>query len=260
MRHRFLCVVVLVVLLSVILVASPAAAQTATQERSPSSQQQMKAQPAQTTIKQVKPVQPMSPVKTDLKLDAHAGDIAVAGATDMMVIDLQGDGLDLGGRAKIRVGGTERDTNWTRPDTADAFLVMDAAVLREMGFELNGADGVPIQARILLSDGVHLRTPDGNELSIPDAWQLLDQFDANHDGKIDSSDAAWQGLSLFVDQNADGTMAADELFSLADSTVREFSLERSSARADVHGNTLTGGTFTRSNGTTGTLAGVKLRY
>jgi hypothetical protein len=245
--------------LSMILFAQPAAAQTSAQEQRTSSKQQMKAQPAQTTVKQVKPVGPVSPVKSDLRIDTRAGDIAAAGATEFMVVDLQGNGLDLGGRAKIRIGGAEIDTNWTRSVTADAFLVLDAVHLPDMGFEFREDNGVVILSRMLVSDGSSLRAPDGKEVSVNDPWQLLGQFDANRDGKLNSSDGIWQSLSLFVDANADGTMGDDELSSLTHSTVREFSLVRSAARTDAHGNTLTDGTFTRSDGTTGQLAGVKLR-
>ena len=38
----------------------------------------------------------------------------------------------------------------------------------------------------------------------------LGVFDSNKDGKINSSDAVWQHLSLFVDENADGTMDPSE--------------------------------------------------
>jgi len=260
MWHRsFAVVVLLLAVLCVILFAGAAEAQTTTQQHSSSSQQQLKPQPTQTMIKQVKPVGPVSPVKSDLKIDTSAGSIAAAGATELMVIDLQGDGLDLGGRAKIRIGGSTIDTNWTRLNTEDAFLVLDAARLRDMGFELRDANGVAVQSRILVSDGLNLRAPDGTELSVNDSWQLLSQFDANKDGKINSRDPNWQNLSLFVDANADGTMGDEELTSVAGSTVREISLVEGPARTDAGGNRLTDGTFTRGNGTTGSLAGVKLR-
>jgi hypothetical protein len=254
-----LVVVVWMTVLSMILFAQPAATQTSTQEQTTSSKQQMKTQPAQTTVKQVKPVVPVSPVKSDLRIDTRAGDIAAAAATDVMVIDLQGDGLDLGGRVRFRIGGSEHESNWTRPGTDDAFLAVDSNVLREMGFELRDGAGQAIQNPTLMSDGLVLTNPDGREVEITDAWHLLGQFDANKDGKINSNDGPWGGLSLFVDANADGTIAAGELSSMSDSAVRDFSLKRSAARTDAHGNTLTEGTFERPNGTTGTLAGVKLR-
>jgi hypothetical protein len=254
MRPRSLFVeIVVVAALSVILSAGTTAAQTA------SSKQLQQAQPAQTTIKQVQPVKPVSPFGTDLRIDTRAGDIAAAGATDFMVFDLQGDGLDLDGRARIRIGGSEFDTNWTRPGGFDAFLVVDAAILQEMGIEVRDAAGLVIQNRVLVSDGMRLTGPDGHQVVITDSWKLLGQFDSNHDGKIDSRDAAWQSLSLFVDANADGTMSARELSSLADLEVREFSLSKGPARTDAHGNTVTDGTFRRSHGTIGELAGVKLR-
>lgn len=260
MRHRSLFVVgVRVVSLFVTLFASQASVQVAAQERTTSSKQQQQVQPAQTTVKQVKPVKPASPFGADLRIDARAGDIAAAGATEVMVFDLRGDGLDLGGRATIRVGGSQRDTNWTRPGTADAFLVVDAARLRDMGIEIAGTDGVPVQTRILASDGLRLRTPDGRDTVITDSWHLLGRFDSNGDGKLNSSDPTWQSLSLFVDANADGTMSEGELDSLGNSVVREISLMKSQARTDAHGNTLTDGTFVRTKGTMGTLAGVNLR-
>jgi len=260
MRHRSRAVAVfLVVVLYATFFANSAGGQTTTQERSSSSQQQMQAKPAQTTVKQVKPVKPVSPMKADLTIDSRAGDIAAAGATELMVIDLKGDGLDLGGRTKIRVGGAECDTNWTRPGTADGFLVVDAAVLREMGFEIDDSAGRPVQNRILMSDGLLLRTPDGTSRMMVDAWYLLGSFDSNRDGKLDSNDRAWPGMSLFVDANSDGTMGDGELFSLANSAVREFSLKKSSARTDVHGNTVTDGSFVRTDGVTGALVAVKLR-
>jgi hypothetical protein len=260
MRHRSPFVVVAgLAALSAVLSANPAASQTTTQERTQTTKQEVKVQPAQTTVKQVKPVKPVSPVKTDLRVDTRAGDIAAAGATEVMVIDLRGDGLDLGGRARIRVGGSEFDTNWTRLNTDDAFLIVYAAVLQEMGFEVAGTDGVPIRNRILVSDGLRLETPDGNDIVISDPWHLLGRFDSNRDGTLNSSDGPWQSLSLFLDANADGTMDDGELSSLADSAIREFSLVKGPARTDAHGNTLTDGTFVRTNGTTGELIGANLR-
>ena len=261
MRYRSDSVVVvwLAALCVVVVGVSIGESQTTTQKPGSSSQQQLKAQPAQTTVKQVKPVGPVSPVQSDLKIDARASDIAAAGAIEVMVVDLQGDGLDLGGRAKIQIGGAEIDTNWTRPNTGDAFLVLDAAVLGAMGFEMRGGDGQVIGNRILVSDGVSLKGPNGNEVTSIDSWSLMVQFDVNNDGRIDSSDETWQSLSLFTDANADGTMGDGEVASIVHSAVRELSLARSASRTDADGNTLTEGTFTTSNGTSAILAGVRLR-
>lgn len=259
MGHRSLCEVVVWLIVLVVLLTTGTAAQTTSRERSSSSQQQVKPQPAQTTVTQAKPVKPVSPIKTDLRIDTRAGDIAVMGAKDLMVLDLQGNGLDLGGRVTIEVGGSERDTNWTRPGTEDAFLAVDARMLRAIGFELSDGQGRAIQSRILVSDGLRLRGPNGGEVEITDAWHLLGQFDTNKDGKIDSRDGVWQSLSLFVDANADGTMSGDELSSISDSAIRELSLVTRPAGTDAHGNTLTEGTFSRADGTAGLVVGVTLR-
>ena len=287
MRHRpqFIAVVWMVVL-SVLVSAGPAAAQVTVQKRYSSSQERdmerirelsneieelMKQLPpdvqadlrkelrlAPTTVTPVGPVGPVSPVKVDLK-DADEGDIAANGATEFMALDLRGNDLDLGGRATIRVGGSDLDTNWTRPNTDDAFLMIDAVTLRAAGFELTGADGVSVQNRVLISDGVRLRMPDGNEVVSTDPWQLLGQFDTNKDGKVNPSDVVWQHLNLFVDANGDGRVMDGELQSIAHSVVRDISLRKGSSRRDSHGNMRTDGTFRKTDGTTRTAAGVRLR-
>lgn len=202
-------------------------------------------------------MKPVGPVTVEMKDDSAAR--AAAGGNQVMVLDLRGDNLDIGGRARIDVGGSVRETGWTRSGTDDAFLMVSASSIRSAGFELSWASGGRVQSQVLVSDGLRLKTPDGKTHTIRDPFELLSLFDRDDDGKIDSTDATWRFLILFVDGNGDGRVSSGELESIADSVVRSIAVSKGDSRKDSHGNKVTDGIFVDTSGFTRTAAAVTLR-
>lgn len=199
---------------------------------------------------------PVSPVGVDIR-EEHR--IAAAGATEYMILDLRGDGVDIGGYATIRVDGTQRATRWTQPGTDDAWLVVDAGSIREAGYELADSDGEAMGGLVLVSDGVRIAGPEGKEKIVVDGWSFLGFFDTAADGSISSGDPLWPHLALFVDKDGDGKVGGGELEALAGGAVSRISLGHGDGVHDPHGNTLVSGSFLSSDGSTRTAAAVTLR-
>ncbi|MFN7881487.1 MAG: calcium-binding protein, partial [bacterium] len=87
-----------------------------------------------------------------------------------------------------------------------------------------------------------------------DGFDALKDLDANQDGKIDSADSVFANLRIWRDLNQDGISQANELTTLAANSITGIGVNSSAVRTDLgNGNVQTAaGTFTRSNGTTGT--------
>lgn len=87
-------------------------------------------------------------------------------------------------------------------------------------------------------------------------------WDTNGDGVIDSKDAGWSKLKIWVDKNHDGRASSSELYSLSDLGITSINLKgtptgfTSKDSADTYVSNTT--TFTRSDGTTGTAYDVAL--
>lgn len=121
-------------------------------------------------------------------------------ANDPILLDLDGDGLALSSGTSIAFDldsdGFREFTSWS---TTDALLVRD----------LNN-DG-------LISDGSEISFQGGEE-GITDI-QKLGAYDLNQDGKIDSSDAIFDQLYIWLDSNGNGISESAELTSLSDADV-----------------------------------------
>jgi hypothetical protein len=134
-----------------------------------------------------------------------------------LVLDLAGDGLNMGGKVDFDLlgNGGRVETSWIRGD--DALLVLDA--------NENG------------------RIDDGNELfgntdEHASGFENLATHDANNDGVIDARDPIYSQLRLWQD-NGDGVSAAGELSTLPQMGVKAIELSYTeSARVDLHGNQL----------------------
>jgi hypothetical protein len=83
----------------------------------------------------------------------------------------------------------------------------------------------------------------------------LAQYDDNHDGVIDASDAIWSQLLVWQDLNQDGVSQADELFTLDDEGIASISLESTATDGQtVEGATLRAfSSFTRTDGSVSTV-------
>lgn len=165
-----------------------------------------------------------------------------------IILDLDGDGVDMVSIKKSKArfdmngDGVADQTGWV--GRGDGMLVIDR----------NG-DGVISGA---------------SELSFmsedPDArsdLQALATLDADRDGKIDSADARFGELKVWVDANGNGVSEAGELKSLAELGITEISVvgRATDARAKIGQNiVLATSTFTRTDGTIGTVADAALAF
>ncbi|MEF9387617.1 calcium-binding protein [Ralstonia solanacearum species complex bacterium KE056] len=176
---------------------------------------------------------------------ANAG----AGATipprrDPLVLDLDGDGIETISTQNGAViffdhdaDGVKTRTGWIKPD--DGWLVLDrnGNGTIDSGRELFGVDTLKSNGQ-LASDG----------------FDALKDLDANQDGKIDSADSVFADLRIWRDLNQDGISQANEMTALGANGITAIGVNSTPVRTDLgNGNVQTAaGTFTRSNGTTGT--------
>ena len=94
-------------------------------------------------------------------------------------------------------------------------------------------DGAITSGRELFGDATKLSAG----LTAPNGFVALSEFDANEDGKIDSSDPVFAQLRLWRDTVRDGRGAAEELTPLSADGITEIYLDyRQSARQDKHAN------------------------
>jgi len=174
------------------------------------------------------------------------------------VLDLAGNGIDLGGQTTTALFGTVKTLRWTKAASDDSFLAADATEMRQRGFNWKSEAGVSLAGNQLVRGGTRLRGPEGKEVVITDSWHFLAQLDTNKDGKLNAADPVWADLKLFGDANADGKLEADELMSLANSGVASVSLSHAAPIKDSFGNELSNGTYQTGSGQTRTASGVAL--
>jgi Ca2+-binding RTX toxin-like protein len=191
-------------------------------------------------------------------VDPRAG--AISGATIMrfsnttvgmlspIVLDLDGDGLDLRSRTKSDArfdmdgNGTRDDTGWL--GKGDGFLVLD-----------RNDDGI-------VNDGSELSFLTESPTAKSDL-RALASLDSNRDGAISADDARFGELKVWVDANRNGKTEAGELKSLADHGIASISLAGRAieSEAKVGSNVvLATSTFTRTDGSTGTVGDVALAF
>jgi len=130
--------------------------------------------------------------------------------TSPLVLDLDGDGLDLTlerVRFDLRATGQPQMVTWT--GKREGFLALD----------LNG-DGRITSGRELFGD----RSRCGID-RCADGADALAVHDGNGDGKIDARDAVFGSLKIWVDSNQDGKSQAGELSSLRDNGIKSLSLQ-----------------------------------
>jgi len=186
---------------------------------------------------------------------------------DPLVLDLDGDGIELVAQADslaffdMDSDGFAENTGWVSGD--DGMLVLDG----------NG-DGVVNDLSELVGSGFVSPTASTDNLNDgPTGFQELASFDLNIDGVIDANDTVYSQLQVWRDLNQDGISSAHELFTLADVGVTSIDLGFTTLvpnpgdsldvlnGSGVSGNVITQkGSFTRSDGTTGTVADVWLSY
>ncbi|MBF0163713.1 MAG: hypothetical protein HQM01_04245, partial [Magnetococcales bacterium] len=170
-------------------------------------------------------------------------DARISTAMDPLVLDLDGDGMELvdgGIHFDMAVRGDLQATGWVGPH--DGFLALD-----------QNHDGVINDASELFSEGTFADTNTG--------MQALVKLDSNLDHLLDAHDAAWQDLLVWRDANQDGISQETELQSLAHHGIASIALDTTTSHASQGPNQiLTETQFTREDGSTGGVAEVSFAY
>ncbi|PKK90869.1 MAG: hypothetical protein CVV64_08295 [Candidatus Wallbacteria bacterium HGW-Wallbacteria-1] len=142
------------------------------------------------------------------------------GSSDPLVIDLDGDGLELsaftdGPRFDILGKGvTAQQVAWVKPD--DGFLVLDR----------NG-NGI-------IDSGLELF---GEQNGASNGIEELARFDSDNNGIIDKRDMVFNRLRVFRDVNQDGYSQSGELHTLKQLDISSISLSfRSNHNVEIAGN------------------------
>ncbi|HMB09668.1 MAG TPA: hypothetical protein VKP01_03665, partial [Saliniramus sp.] len=176
-----------------------------------------------------------------IELSIRAGFAGGYTGTDPLVLDLDGDGLDLTRRERGDVHfdlggeGFARHTAWV--GASDALLVRD----------INGNGRIDDISELF-----------GNATT--SGFTELAALDSNADGVIDAGDAGFDTLMIWRDLDQNGESDAGELQTLTEAGIASISLTTSDPDVtDVNGNTIREvAGFTRSDGTTSTIADVLL--
>ena len=175
---------------------------------------------------------------------------------DPLTLDLDGDGLELTGPNSLSASfdfnadGYAERAGWVRPD--DGILVRDVngnGRIDNVTEMFGGASSGFVQLAAL--DGNHDGKVDANDNGLADF---------NGDGTVDANDTI-DALKIWRDLNEDGVTQEGELFSFADLGIASISVT-GTAQQDLFeaGNQITAtGTFTRTDGSTGTIADVLYR-
>jgi hypothetical protein len=177
-----------------------------------------------------------------------------------VLFDLGTDGIDIGGEtATTLLTGERQRVRWTKPQTNDAFLVIDATSLRAAGWEVRSPTGATLNGPHLFRTGLRLLSPDGNEIILADAWQLFAMIDRNRDGRVNSEDPEFRYLRLFLDANGNGIMDDGELMYIRDAGVLTIvRTRRPPAHTDVYMNVTLTGSFVGIDGTERVLLNARL--
>jgi len=167
---------------------------------------------------------------------------ATVGGVDPLVFDLDGDGLELSAMVTgvspmfdMDGDGFAEHSGWVAPD--DGFLTLDK----------NGNGKVDDIGELFGGAG-------------QSGFAALEAYDENGDGVIDAEDAVYSDLRIWRDLNGDAVTDEGELFTLADLDIASIDL---AVTEDGSKNALNvvarKGTFTRGDGSTGTVGDVEFR-
>ncbi len=159
-----------------------------------------------------------------------------------LVLDLDGDGIELSS-----VLGSD-SVYWDIDN--DGFL-------EQSGF-VTGDDG--LLAIDLNGDGVINNHSELFGTETTDGFTVLSNYDSNSDGVIDSSDTQFSDLLVWIDANADGYSASDELYSLADLGITDIALNASLVDYEISGNQITHESTFTINGQTRTIVDAWFSY
>ncbi len=163
------------------------------------------------------------------------------------MLDLTGAGIHTttaagGVNFDVANTGTAQQTAWTTGST-EGFLVLDK----------NGNGQITGNEMF----GTGMLMPDGTRAA--SGYAALSQYDTNHDGKIDSHDAVFKQLQVWVDANGDGKVEAGEMKSLTQLGIVSLDLHGTVSHATDHGNSVgLTSSYTTASGATHEMADVNL--
>ena len=162
-----------------------------------------------------------------------------------IVLDLDGNGIQTRAAANgvaFDLMGTGTRSQWGWAGGGDGLLVRD----------VNG-DGV-------INDGTELfgtATQNAHGQRAGNGYAAMALEDTNHDGKLNSSDARWNELKVWVDANHDGKTDAGELKGLIDFGIVELDLNAAKGSVVDNGNLLgLVSTYTKADGSRHAMADV----
>ncbi len=166
--------------------------------------------------------------------------------SDPLVLDLTGNGIHLTAinentRFDMTGDGVTEKSGWF--DQGNGVLVVDG--------NHNG-----------LIDGIQELVSEQFANNAPSSLAALATLDSNQDGRIDSRDAAFAQLQVWIDVNQDGISQSGELETLQEVGIAALglTLDRSAARTD-HGNQITGlADIEFSDGHVGKMAEVQFSF
>jgi Ca2+-binding RTX toxin-like protein len=196
--------------------------------------------------------------KANGAVDARAGLVGGAsilsfknthvGMLSPVILDLDGDGLDLKSRKKSKANfdmdgdGIADDTGWV--GKGDGMLVID----RNNDGKITGASEISF-----------LTEKAGAKSDL----EALAVLDSNKDGKLDASDTRFGELKVWVDANQNGVSDDGELQTLAELGITEIGLagRANAQKAKIGDNVvLATSTFKRTDGSIGTVGDVALAF
>ena len=166
---------------------------------------------------------------------------------DPIVLDLTGAGIHTTTAAQgvnfdINGTGTSQQVSWTS-GTTEGFLVL-----------ANAAGQVTSGAQMF---GTGMLMPDGTHAS--SGFAALAQYDTNHDGVINSSDAVFKQLQVWVDANGDGKVEAGELKTLSQLGITSLDLHATASNTAENGSSIgLTSTYMTASGATHQMADVNL--
>jgi len=176
-------------------------------------------------------------------ISGQAGSVALAdidfvALSDPIVLDLNGDGVDLSASVEfdINADGDPDQIGWV--GSGDGVLAAD----------IDGSGAI--------EDGSELFSEVFNGGSFTNSVEALRSLDANGDGVIDTRDAAYGDILVWRDANSDGISQEGELQTLAEQGIASIDLDATAVTETVDGNSVFArGTFTTANGETGSYVG-----
>jgi hypothetical protein len=201
----------------------------------------------------------------EFKIGAFAAISTSAGPLDITVpisvVDGDGDTVTSGNLA-IHIDGSAPPVVLDLDGDGVEFLGQNAGVHYDYGAGLVATAWAGPDDGILVHDGNHNGTVDNasefvfGSGSVTDL-QALSAYDTNGDGQLSSADADFASFAVWQDADSDGVVDAGEMSSLMARGIASISLTTdgigySAANGDV--NVAGTGTYTRADGTTGSLA------